>query len=287
MPTPAELLPATTRIGRVRLAVSNLARSLQFYTLALGFRVRTKTESFAVLTPQDSEEVLLELQQLEGIRPVVRATRLGLYHYALLLPTRSSLASIVEHLHAIEVPFGSSDHLVSEALYLADPDGIQIEIYADRPRSQWTYRHGEIELAGDPLRFGELLAIPHPVWTGMPAATTLGHMHFYVSDLERARRFYCDGLGFEIAHSSYSGVLFISAGGYHHHVGLNTWAKTATPILPTDARLLSWELLLEDDGQVECAKQRLQQTGISGLTDPWGSQVVLTSRTPDAASTKE
>ncbi len=106
----------------------------------------------------------------------------------------------------------------------------------------------------------------------------MGHIHFYVNDLQRARKFYCDGLGFEVVHSSYPGVLFISAGGYHHHVGLNTWAQDATPVSPTDARLLSWELVLGSDAEVTSAKERLKQMDGSGLVDPWGSQVSLKAK---------
>ncbi len=272
---PAELLPAATKIGGVRLAVSNLSRSLQFYAGVLGLRVASSTDRLASMTAQDSHSVLLELEEIAGVKPIERGSRLGLYHFAILLPTRSTLASLVDHLHASRVPFGSSDHLVSEALYLADPDGIQIEIYADRPRAEWSYRNGEVELAAEPLRFGELLALPHRAWGGMPAGAVIGHMHFFVDDLEWAQTFYCDGLGFDVVHASYPGVLFISAGGYHHHVELNTWAKNARPVKQTDARLLSWELVLESDSQVAAVRKRLLKTDNPGLVDPWGSQVLL------------
>ena len=272
---PSKLLPAATRIGSVRLAISNLSRSLQFYAGVLGLHVASITDSVASLTAQDSHEVLIELEEIEGVKPIERGSRLGLYHFALLLPTRSALASIVEHLQSWRIPFGSSDHLVSEALYLADPDGTQIEIYADRLRAEWSYRNGEVELAAKPLRFRELLAVTHRAWSGMPTGTVVGHVHFYVDDLELARRFYCEGLGFDIVHASYPGVLFISAGGYHHHVGLNTWATKATPVKQTDARLLSWELVLESDSQVDAVSKRLRHTDSAGLVDPWGSQVLL------------
>ena len=272
---PAERLSAATRIGGVRVAVSDLSRSLQFYAGVLGLHVASSTDRLASLTAQGSHDVLIELEEIKGVKPIQRGSRLGLYHFALLLPSRAALASIVEHLQAWRFPFGSSDHLVSEALYLADPDGIQIEIYADRPRAEWSYRSGEVELGAEPLRFRELLAVTHRPWSGMPTGTVMGHIHFYVDDLEQARRFYCEGLGFDIVHASYPGVLFISAGGYHHHVGLNTWATKATPVKQTDARLLSWELVLESDSQLDAVSKRLRHTDSTGLVDPWGSQVLL------------
>ena len=200
---PAELLPAATKIGSVRFAVSHLSRSLQFYAGILGLHVTSSTDRVASLTAQHFRDVLLELEEIEGEKPIDRGSRFGLYHFALLLPSRAALASIVEHLQAWRIPFGSSDHLVSEALHLADPDGIQIEIYADRPRAEWSYRNGEVELAAEPLRFGELLTLPHRAWSGMPAGAVIGHMHFFVDDLERSRTFYCDGLGFDVVHASY------------------------------------------------------------------------------------
>ena len=274
-------LPGTARIGGIRLAVSNLARSLSFYTDVLGLAIKTRTADVAALTAHDSDNVLVELQKIAGVRPVTRQTRLGLYHFAMLLPSRSSLASFVEHLVDRHVRFGSSDHLVSEALYLSDPDGIQIEVYADRARSGWRFIDGEVELGSSPLRFEELLATRHEFWSGAPAGTTLGHLHFYVGDLAEARRFYNHALGFDIVHASSPGVLFLSAGGYHHHVGLNTWAQGASLVEPTDARLLSWELLLDDEEQVSEIQKRLQDAGFPELVDPWHNRLQLRALAPE------
>lgn len=267
------LLPDNAQIGRVRLAVSDLSRSVSFYTSALGLSVKSKSGDLAALTAQGSSDVLVELQEIAGVKPLARGSRLGLYHFALLFPSRDILASFVEHLLDMHVNFGSSDHGVSEALYLTDPDGIQIEVYADRPRSSWTSTQGELLLTSGPLHFDQLLAIPHETWTGAPAHTILGHLHFWVGDLQQAHKFYCEGLGFDIVHSSVPGVLFISAGGYHHHVALNTLARNATPVEPADARLLSWELLLENETQVLDAKERLKRGAFPELIDPWQIRV--------------
>ena len=277
------VLPASARIGRVQLAVSNLQTSLSFYTTVLGLAVQSRSANSAVLTAQDSADVLVELQEVAGTRPITRGSRLGLYHFAVLLPSRGALAGFVEHLRDRRVNFGSADHWVSEALYLADPDNLQIEVYADRRRSEWTFRDDEIELGADPLRLAELLAMPHERWSGAPPGTTLGHLHFYVTDLERARKFYCEALGLGVAHSSFPGVVFVSAGGYHHHVGLNTWAKGAIPVTPMDARLLSWELLLETDEQVADAKARFERAGFLDLVDPWQNRLLLRTVTQEGS----
>jgi catechol 2,3-dioxygenase len=267
-------LPDTARIGQIRLAISDLEQSLNFYTRVLGLSVQAKSHDFAALTAHNASRVLIELQQLPGLQPLAKASRLGLYHFALLLPTRADLASFVEHLAAHKIRFGSSDHTVSEALYLTDPDGIHIEVYADRPRAQWAYSEGEIVLTSHELHFHDLLAVPHRIWSAAPANTTLGHLHFWVSDLKLAHQFYCEGVGFEVMHSSFDGVVFISAGGYHHHVGLNTWAKGARLTEATDPRLLSWELLLESEVQVHEVAERLRQAGFTEAVDPWQNKLL-------------
>ncbi len=269
------LLPAPAQIGRIRLAVSSLSRSLAYYTTVLGLSVQTSSADLAVLTAQGSSDVLVELQELPGVTPVVGGSRYGLYHFAILLPSRSSLASFVEHLTKLGVTFGSADHGVSEALYLTDPDGLEIEVYADFPRENWRFVRGELELIADPLRLDALLAVPHSPWAGAPAGTVLGHIHFYVSDLKQARRFYVDALGFNVTHSTFPGALFVASGGYHHRVGLNTWARGATLNNSADARLLSWELLLDDDAEIADATKRLEQAGFTDLTDPWKNKLFL------------
>ena len=155
-----------------------------------------------------------------------RGGQLGLYHFAILLPDRAALGRFVAHLARIGERAGASDHLVSEALYLSDPDGLGIEVYADRPRATWRY-DGQRQLAMDtrPLDLNSLVqAAGGEPWTGMPAGTVMGHVHLHVGDIERAAAFYHAALGLDKVVWSYPGALFLSAGGYHHHVGLNTWA---------------------------------------------------------------
>ena len=237
-------LPDATHIGRVRLQVSDLGASLLYYTRVLGFRVLSHDDADATLGPQDGT-ALIELHERRGVRPVPRRGRVGLYHFAILLPDRAALGRFVEHLAETGVYAGSADHLVSEALYLSDPDGLGIEVYADRPRSTWKTNGREIAMATEPLDLRALIrAAAGQPWDGMPAGTTIGHVHFHVGTLEAAEAFYHRALGFDTVVWSYPGALFFSAGGYHHHVGANTWAGDAPHAGPDDARLLEWELVL-------------------------------------------
>jgi catechol 2,3-dioxygenase len=238
----------------------------------------------AVLGAQDEGRPLVELHEHPGAAPVPRRGRLGLYHYAILLPDRSSLGRFVRHLAALGERAGMSDHLVSEAIYLSDPDGLGIEVYADRPRTSWTYQDDQLVIATQPLDVEALVrAGGSETWSGLPAGTTIGHVHLYVGDLELAEEFYHTGLGLDKVVWSYPGALFMSAGGYHHHLGTNTWAAGASPAGPNDARLLEWELILPSEVEAQAALVSLAATGgkvVSGksggtATDPWGTTVRL------------
>jgi catechol 2,3-dioxygenase len=284
---PGYRLPAETRLGPVRLQVSDLSRSLAFYQGRLGFHLLDRQVGSAMLGAADRRP-LLHLREHQGARPVPRQGRLGLYHYAVLLPDRAALARFARHLLAGRVPTGMSDHTVSEALYLRDPDGLGIEVYADRPRGTWPLRGREIAMTSGPLDLDRLLpAGGDRNWAGMPAGTVIGHMHLSVSDLERAAAFYHAGLGFDKVVWGYLGALFFSAGGYHHHLGTNTWSAGALPAGGDDARLLQWSVLLPDAGEADAAARSLGQAGfeVHGETgdwiarDPWGTDVRLLADT--------
>jgi len=281
---PPERLPAGAHITRVRLAVSNLERSIQFYTQVIGLAVLNQSGRFARLGPQDSAQVLLELEQFPGVEPITSGKRLGLYHTAFLLPSRQALSSFARHLNRLGVPFGAGDHLYSEALYLTDPDGLDVEVYADRDRSAWKFEGQEIVSATNAVRLTELLALTDIPWVGAPAGTSVGHIHLYIGDLEKAAGFYHAALGMDIVTWRYPGALFISAGGYHHHVGLNVWAAGSPAASERDARLLFWELAFSQAEELERAAERLrgagfhETTGPSGspaFRDPWGITVSL------------
>ncbi len=276
------------RLGPVMLQVADLTRSLAFYEGLLGLRVLAKAPGEASLGAADGT-ALVTLRERSGARPVSRRGRLGLYHAALLLPDRPTLGGFLRHVGAAGVHIGMSDHLFSEALYLTDPDGLGLEVYADRPRETWpreTRFDGSDELLSDslPLDVPNLLAAATP-YTGMPAGTRVGHVHFYVDDLARAANFYERGLGFTPTIQSFPGARFVSAGGYHHHVGLNTWAAGAALAEPDDARLLEWRLELPSEAVLEAVLQRLAEMGYAAqilpngdaiATDPWRTTVRLT-----------
>jgi catechol 2,3-dioxygenase len=266
-------LPAALRLGRVRLQVAGLARSLDWYQRVLGFRVLRQSGADAVLGAHGDDTPLVELHEKPGVAPVPRRGRLGLYHFAILLPDRAALGRFVAHLAEVGERAGASDHRVSEALYLQEPDGLGIEVYADRPRSTWQVDGGQIAMSTDPLDLADLVrAAGGERWTGMPAGTTVGHVHLHVGDLDEAAAFYHQGLGLDQVVWSYPGALFLSAGGYHHHLGLNTWAAGAAPAGDDDARLLEWEILVPTPAD---ALASLSQAGYAVedgvVRDPWGT----------------
>jgi catechol 2,3-dioxygenase len=279
-------LPDEARVGRVRLQVSDLRASLPYYTDVLGLRVLSQERAVAMLGVPGGA-ALIELHERRGVRRVPRRGLLGLYHFAILLPDRAALGRFVTHLREVGSSAASADHLVSEALYLADPDGLGIEVYADRSREQWPTRGREIAMATEPLDLRALVrAAGVEPWTGMPAGTTIGHVHFHVGTIREAEAFYHSALGFDKVVWTYPGALFFSAGGYHHHVGTNTWAAGAPAATEEDARLLEWELRLPqlaDIAEVAAnAAQAAYDVHDAGadrlITDPWGITVRLTQR---------
>ena len=282
-------LPGDMRLGIVKLQVSDLARSLEFYERTLGLRVLQRTGNGATLAAHGASAPLLELREHAGARPMTQRGRLGLYHFAILLPDRASLGRFVKHLGETGAHAGASDHLVSEALYLHDPDNLGIEVYADRPRQGWRRIGRELMMATDPVDVAGLVAAAGDTpWSGMPAGTTIGHVHLHVGDIPRAAEFFSEGLGFDRTVWHYPGALFLGAGGYHHHLGTNTWAGAgAEPPREDDARLLEWTIELSDMDDLAALERSLKEkempTERSGpgelLTrDPWGT--VVRARVP-------
>ncbi|HEX9054762.1 MAG TPA: VOC family protein [Gemmatimonadales bacterium] len=279
---PGYRLPADTRLGPVRLQVADLERSLAYYERVLGLHVLARGDYDAALGPEGEASVLVALQERHGAAPVPRHGRLGLYHFAILLPERAALGRFVRHLAETGEHAGMSDHLVSEAVYLTDPDGLGIEVYADRPRGAWRHEGRQLAMATQPLDVEDLVRAAGPgKWTGMPAGTVLGHVHLFVGDLEEAAAFYHAGLGLDKVVWSYPGALFLSAGGYHHHLGTNTWAAGAAPAREDDARLLEWEIRVPAVADARAALASLARAGAAveaaedgGVArDPWGTAV--------------
>jgi len=276
-------LPDATRLGPVRLQVSDLARSLDFYEGVLGLRALAREANRATLAPHGQDRALVELHERAGARPAPSRGRLGLYHFAILLPDRPALGRFVRHVAELGVRVGAGDHLVSEATYLQDPDNLGIEVYADRPRETWRRVGRELMMSTDPVDVqGLLRAAGDAPWAGMPAGTVMGHVHLHVGDLARAATFFSDALGLDRIVWSYPGALFFGAGGYHHHLGTNTWAGSgATPAGEDDAKLLSWTVELPDEPSVAALAESLRRNGHAAeregaelvTRDPWGTEI--------------
>jgi catechol 2,3-dioxygenase len=229
-------LPADARIGQVHLVVQDLNRSLGFYRDVLGFAELAREGTTALMGPAGGR-VLLELQEDRTAVPRPRRSA-GLFHVAILVPSRAALGRTLRRLADRRWPIsGASDHLVSEALYLDDPDGLGLEIYRDRPRDRWQVVDGEVAMATDPLDLQGVVDEPgaEQPWAGLDADTVIGHVHLQVPHLETAEAFYCGRIGFSPTLRRYPGALFVAAGGYHHHLGLNVWAGVGAPPPPENA----------------------------------------------------
>lgn len=278
-------LPPATRLGPVRLVISDLERSLEFYEGVLGLRPLQRGATRAVLAAHGDDRPLVELVHRPGATPAPHRGRLGLYHFAILLPDRASLGRFVGHLAETNASAGAADHLVSEAFYLQDPDNLGIEVYVDRPRTEWRRIGRELMMATDPVDVAGLVdAAGGTRWSGMPAGTVMGHVHLHVGALEPAAAFFCEALGFDRTVWHYPGALFLGAGGYHHHVGTNTWAGSgALPPDEDDARLLEWTIELPDAASLVASATSLAAAGYPVerddadliTHDPWLTRVRL------------
>jgi catechol 2,3-dioxygenase len=276
-------LPEGTRLGPVHLQVADLGRSVAYYESTLGLRVLDRTSAGAIMGTQAGDTPLVELHERHGIKHSPRRGHLGLYHFAILLPDRPTLGRFVRHLGAMSVRYGAGDHLVSESLYLQDPDNLGIEVYADRPRSTWRRINRQLVMATDPVDLNGLLeAAGNTQWSGMPAGTVMGHVHLHVGDLAAASSFYSDAVGFDRMVWQYPGALFLAASGYHHHLGTNTWAGPGAQAPEEDmAQLLEWTIVLPDRAAMDAAAESLsgkghsmeRETGSFRTRDPWGTPV--------------
>lgn len=237
------LLPAATRLGLARLRVTDLDRALEFYREGLGL-IDVRREGDTVwLAPAAGAKPILVLETGPGVRRKPRAST-GLYHIALRTPDRSSLARLLRRLAVRGVPFsGFADHAVSEALYLNDPDGNGLELYRDRPRAEWPMANGVVSMTTDPLDTQALLdEAAGEDNAALDPRTDLGHVHLHVGNLDSAEAFWSGVIGFDVMQRGYPGALFVSAGSYHHHLGLNTWAGPQHP--PENSVGLAWFTLV-------------------------------------------
>lgn len=274
-----------TYVGEAGLKVIDLKEMIQFYTETIGFELLAESETEASLGT--SGKTLLKLETFDGVAPKEQRFA-GLYHYAILLPSRKELGKILIHLHNQGIRLGSSDHLVSEALYLSDPEGNGIEIYRDREPEEWDWEGNHVKMAVDPLDAQGVIGAAQDsgeVWSGMPADTVMGHIHLHVSNLSDARKFYVDGLGFEILTEMGGQALFLGDQKYHHHIGLNVWNGIGIPALPEKtAGLHYYTLILEDEAKRQGLIERLrkmdvavnEQAAYTEVKDPAGNMIRLT-----------
>ncbi len=280
----ADSIHPQAAIGHVALTVADLQRSLVFYEQIIGFERIQQTDQTAVLGVAGVP--LLHLIEKQGAVTQPDYST-GLYHVAILLPSRVDLAREIQHLIDVRYPLqGYADHLVSEAFYLADPDGNGLEIYRDRPRSEWRWSGSTVRMASDPIDFDSFfgeLNDSNRTWTGLPASTRIGHIHLRAADVAQAKAFYHDILGFDVT-AQMPGAIFLSAGGYHHHLGANTWQSRGAPPAPENSvGLQEFTVTLPDEAERERIAERLMTAGIAFtregqdilLRDPWQNQLRL------------
>ena len=270
------MLPAQLTLGPLALRVHNIERMYAFYTQALGMTLHAQSDADGSCLLGSETQVLLHL--IPDATAVPAPRNAGLYHAAYLYPTRAALATAIRAYISTGLKLqGASDHDVSEALYLSDPEGNGIELYVDRPRSAWPSQNGQLTMTTDPLDFASLLAEPDDAH-----APIVGHIHLHVADLAAARKFYVDVIGFDLVQQYGGQAEFVSAGGYHHHLGYNLWrGKNIVPAPDNATGLVWWTVNLPDaDAQtaviarlVAAKHPHTVQAGVVWVRDSVGIQL--------------
>jgi len=283
------ILPPQISIGAVELTIRNLDHSLSFYTQVIGLQLRARKDGIVELGTE--KRTLLRLSENPQAQKTLGTT--GLYHFAILVPERKDLAAALERIIRTETPVqGFADHGVSEAIYLPDLDGNGIEIYRDRPRQQWPFKDGELQMVTDPLDLDSLRAeldgdqLPYK---DLSTRTNIGHLHLHVRDIPEAVNFYRDVLGFDLKQRYGPSAAFLAAGDYHHHIGVNTWAGAGAPPAPKGSvGLRNFRIILPDQNTFENLGKHIHQSGVETTTlkdgfsvrDPSGNQVIFESASP-------
>lgn len=274
-------------IGKVHYNVSNLERAAYFFEEGLGMKVLEKSEQ-SVTLGTIADQPLLVLHRVNNPTPRKKTT--GLYHVAILLPNREDLARLIYHLVNNQVELdGVADHGVSEALYLTGPEDMGIELTCDRDYDQWPIdEDGQLDMITEELDLDNLILTiqgKNKKWTGLPAGTTIGHIHLRVAELENTAKFYTT-LGFEITQAYGEQALFFSSGDYHHHIGANTWQSAGADFLAADtAGLNYYEVVLPDQKSIENLAKVLEEAEFAlektehgvFLVDPNGIHLKLVS----------
>lgn len=268
--------PSPFSLGRVALTVHALDAVADFYQRTIGLHALSSDGETAQLGVGGN--VLLELRQDKAARRR-QPHEAGLFHTAFLLPSRGDLGRWTRHARATRAPLaGASDHLVSEALYLTDPEGNGVEIYADRPASTWHWEGGVVQMATEPLDAEALIASGgEGAWEGFPDGSTIGHVHLQVGALAPAEEFYAGVLGQDIT-CRYPGGTFYSWGGYHHHVATNVWNSRGAPVRTPSTGLSDVEIRATAGAKAEIGTRAgaLAGDGCLTLADPWGTPITIT-----------
>jgi catechol 2,3-dioxygenase len=274
-------LPDGFQLGPAALRVSDADRALDFYVNKIGLTLRARTDTGALLGT--AKEDVLRLDILPGLGPR-NYKEAGLYHVAILVPDRPSLGAAIARLASNNVKLGAADHLVSEAIYIWDPDNNGIEIYRDRPREEWSWHSDQVQMANRPLDFDGLLAerdVQTLATQPMKNGTRIGHVHLEVDDLPKARKFYGEVVGFTPT-ATLPGAQFLAAGGYHHHLGTNIWeSRNGPPPSPDTAGLSLMMFEMPDEVSLQALKARLEAAGVEtkmrdggfDFVDPWLTRV--------------
>lgn len=247
-------------VSHVQIKVSNLEKSLEYYQTIIGFKILEITDRTAYLTV-DGKTSILSLEEVPNAQSL-RNGLTGLYHFAVLLPSRKDLGNIVHHFIEHNVRIGAADHNVSEALYLNDPDGNGIEIYVDRPETAWAW-HGEyVDMVTVGLNFQPILAEAEGKWEGIPKDAVMGHIHLSVANLQETEKFYTEALGYDVVARYGPQALFISTGKYHHHIGLNTWhSENGVKAPENNVGLKSYTIVLDNAEEAGKIKANLTKMG--------------------------
>ncbi len=276
-------LPGSLRVGQIHLRVSNLQAAREFYHDLLGFHQSEIRDGTLNLSAERGSSPLVKLTVAPSA-PIRRRGTPGLFHVAFRYPDRPALAQGLIRLLKYGYPVqGAADHRVSDALYLADPDGNGVELYSDRPRDSWPRQGGELAMATDPLDVEALLAEAANSGGAVAVLPDIGHIHLQVSDLARSEKFYHDLLGLAVTQRSYPGALFMSAGGYHHHIAVNTWGtRNGSAPAPDGLGLVSYSLDLGDTEGYQALRSRIvSNLGPGALRERGSGTTGFTVMDPD------
>lgn len=255
----------TTHLGYITLSVIDLEKMTNYYQTMLGLEVLKETSNEVLLGVKDRAIVNLK-KDLSTIKAYQRQS--GLYHLAVLLPTMKDFASYLLYVNDLKLIEGLSDHGVSNAVYFTDPEGNGIEVYADFDPKNWPRKNGEVEMVTEQVDVEKLLKLNPKPFTKMSEGTVLGHVHLHVSDLEVAKKFYVDGLGLDLIQKFGGQALFLSYGGYHHHLGLNTWLGSNVKNRDDkQSGIESYTFIYNDEKTLEDTVKKLRDHGYDVLNN--------------------